>query len=153
MSILRRLKPDVTFAAALDGKVEVHTSATQSHTIRAYKYGKQPNKGLGDEFILIRQNGAVRSRTKPLGCFLGNLAVEIRCKLQTNNTSKDNIVDEILGQVEDAANSKTHGEYFYEIEADNVITPTTPNLTDGYSTTVINVKWHTTDKFNTNNLT
>ena len=40
MSILRRLKPDTAFAAVLDKKVEVHTSATQSHTIRAYKYGK-----------------------------------------------------------------------------------------------------------------
>lgn len=151
MSILRRLKPYTAFAAVLDKKVVVHTSATKSHTIRAYKYGKQPNKGVGDEFILVRQNGVVRSLTRPLWLFRGNLAVEIRCKLQTNNTTKDNVIDEILGQVEDAANSKAHGEYFYTIEPDNVITPTTPNLTEGYSTTVINVKWRVTNKFNKNN--
>lgn len=152
MNILRRLKPDTAFAAVLDNRVVVHTSAVLSHTIRAYKYGKLPNKGVGDEFILVRQNGVARSLTRPLGLFRGNLAVEIRCKLQTNNTTKDNIIDEILGQVADAANSKAYGEYFYTIEADNVITPTTSNLTEGFSTTVINVEWHVTDQFNKNNI-
>lgn len=150
MSILRQLNPDTALVEVLDRKVEVHTSETESHPIRAYKYGKQPNKGVGDEFILVRHNGIIRSRTKPLGCFVGNLALEVRCKLQTNNTTKDNIINEILDQIEDASNSKVHGVYFYEIESDNVITPTTPNLTEGYSTTIINVKWHTIQQFDLN---
>lgn len=148
MSILRTLNPDATLVERLDNAVGVHTSATEEHSIRTYKYGKQPNKGVGDEFILVRMNGVVRSLTKPLGCFSGNIAVEIRCKLQTNATTKDNRIAEILEQVEAAVGSKTIGRYFYEIEADNMITPTTPNLNEGYSTTVINVEWRATDKIN-----
>lgn len=152
MSILRRLKADAVFAGVLDNKVEVHTSATQSHTIRAYKYGKQPNKGLADEFILVRQNGVIRSLTQEVGVIRkSHIAVEIRCKLQPNNTTKDNIIDEILGQIEEAAKNKTHGDFFYWIEPDNVITPTTPGLTEGYSTTMINITWKPKDNFNTNN--
>ena len=106
---------------------------------------------MGDEFILVRQNGVVRSLTQELGIFRNsNIEVTVRCKLQTNNTTKDNIIDEILGQIEDMANRRTHGNYFYWIGPDNLITPTTP-MGDGYSTTVINIRWKPINKFYLNN--
>lgn len=145
MSILKKTKADVALANALNGKVVVHTSADVSHPIKAYKQGKQPNKGVGSEFILVQQNGVISSPDKPMNYFTGNIAVEVRCKLQSNNTTKDNIIDEILMQIEEIAHCKSYGGFYYEMEADNVIVPTTPNLTEGYSTTVINVKWHTSN--------
>lgn len=146
MSVVSQLNPHGVFAGVLDGKVEVHTSATASHPIMAYKYGKQPNKGLGDEFIVVRTNGVTQAKVRPLGLFSGTLAVTVYCKLQTDNTAKEARIAEILSQVEDAANSKAHGSYFYCIDADNVLQDTTPDTTSGYSTTAINVKWRTREK-------
>lgn len=147
MSVVSQLNPHGEFAGVLDGNVEVHTSATASHPIRAYKYGKQPNKGLGEEFIVVRTNGVTQAKVRPLGLFRGTLAVIVYCKLQTDNTAKENRIEEILDQIEDAANSKTHGDYFYEIDAGNVLQDTTPNTTSGYSTTAINVEWRTTETY------
>lgn len=147
MSVVSKLNPHGVFAETLDGKVEVHTSASASHTIRAYKNAKQPNKGLGDEFIVVQKNGVTHAKVRPLGIFSGTLAVIVYCKLQTDNTAKENRIEEILGQIEDAANSKVHGDYYFEIDADNVLQDTTPNTTSGYSTTAINVEWRTTETY------
>lgn len=143
MSVVSKLNPHGVFAGVLDGKVEVHTSATASHTIRAYKNAKQPNKGLGDEFIVVQKGSVTRAMVQPLGLFSGTLAVIVFCKLQTDNTAKESRIEEILGQIEDVANSKVHGDYFYSIDADNVLQDTTPDTTSGYSTTAINVEWRT----------
>lgn len=147
MSVVSKLNPHGVFAEVLDGKVEVHTSATASYTIKAYKYNKQPNKGLGDEFIVVQKNGVTRAMVQPIGLFSGTLAVIVYCKLQTDNTAKENRIEEILGQIEDAANCKVHGGYFYSIDADNVLQDTTPNTTSGYSTTAINVEWRTRETY------
>lgn len=142
------LKPDEVLATLLDGKVTVRTSDTQSHTVRCYAAGQQPEKGLGGEFIAVEWNGSAESLTEPLDLFQGNLALTVCCKLlnstrdgQTVNTGR---VDEMLSQIADAVDFATHGGYFFRLSV-RPITPTTKNLTPGYSTTVLNVEWHTTD--------
>lgn len=141
MTSLADLNPDGVFAAQLDKKVVVHTDKDVSRTIRVYKFGTQPNKGLGEEFVMVRKNGTTHAKLTRLGLPVGTLAVIVYCKMQTDGTFKENRISEIISQIEESANSKKYGNYFYEIEADNIMQDTTPEPTSGYSTTVINIRW------------
>lgn len=151
MSTIADLNPDAVLAALLDSKVGVQTSATQSHTIRAYADGKQPSKGLDDEFLSVTWNGSAQSLTEDPALFKGNLMLIISCKLlnstrdgQTVNTSR---VRKILSQVAPLVHRKVSQGFVFSFDPTQVITPTTTNLTTGYSTTILNVEWHVTDEF------
>lgn len=147
MKTIADLNPDMALALLLDGKVRVETSATESHTIRAYGDEERPNRNLGDEFIDIGWNGGARSLSQPLGLFSGNLALTIWCRTQPDGRAKKKIVRQIVGQISELAGGKCSQGFFFGFNPDNVITPTTVNLTTGYSTTVVNVEWHTTEEF------
>lgn len=141
---LDALTPDVALSGLLDSKVEVRTSATKKHAIRCYADGKQPNKGLGDEFLSVLWNGAAVALAEPTGLFRGNIALTVYCKTQNDGTVKTQRVRQILGQCHTLTDGKTAGGFYFRLDPTQVITPTTPNLTTGYSTTVINVEWRET---------
>lgn len=142
---IAELTPDMALAALLDGKVEVQTSETEWYAIRAYEQAKMPNKGLADEFITLQNNGVITSRTKPFGLYYGNLALTIYCKSNSDGTAKTNRMRRMLAQCEELVNGKFFDGFFFELDATNVITPPTVNLTTGYATTILNVAWHTTE--------
>lgn len=150
MSTIADLNPDVALAALLDGKVTVQTSATKSHTIRAYGDEERPNKGVGDEFIDVEWNGAARSLTEDPALFRGNLLLTIWCKAQTDGRAKKKLVKQIVAQVAPLIHRKVSQGFIFTFDPSQVITPTTTNLTTGYSTTILNVEWHTTDNFHNN---
>lgn len=141
---LDALTPDVALSRLLDSKVEVQTSATKKHAIRCYADGKQPNKGLGDEFLSVLWNGAAVALAQPTGLFRGNIALTVYCKTQSDGTVKTQRVRQILGQCHTLTDGKTADGFYFRLDPMQVITPTTPNLTTGYSTTVINVEWRET---------
>lgn len=147
MSTLADLTPDIVIASLLDKVVTVQTSATESHVIRAYADEDKPNVGLGDEFIEVDWNGSARSLTRPLGVFRGNLALSIYVKTQTDGRAKKKLVRQIIAQCEELVNGNVSDGFYFEFDPMNVITPTTVNLTSGYSTTVLNVSWRVTDEF------
>lgn len=147
MSTLANLTPDIVLAALLDKVVTVQTSETESHVIRAYADEDKPNVGLGDEFIEVDWNGSARSLTRPIGVFRGNLALSIYVKTQTDGRAKKKLVRQIIAQCEELVNGKVSDGFYFEFDPMNVITPTTVNLTIGYSTTVLNVSWRVTDEF------
>lgn len=147
MTSIADLNPDVALAALLDGNVSVQISETKSRTIRAYADEERPNKNLADEFIDVEWNGSARSLTRPLGLFRGSLALVIWCKTLADGRAKKKRVKQIIAQCAELVNSKVSQGFFFDFDADNVITPTTTNLTTGYSTTILNVEWHVTDEF------
>lgn len=147
MSTLANLTPDIVLAALLDKVVTVQTSAIESHVIRAYADEDKPNVGLGDEFIEVDWNGSARSLTRPLGVFHGYLALTIYVKTQNDGRAKNKLVRQIIAQCEELVNGKVSDGFYFELDPMNVITPTTVNLTIGYSTTVLNVSWRVTDEF------
>lgn len=147
MNTIANLNPDSVLAAILDGKVSVQTSKTQSHSIRAYADEERPNKNLGDEFIDIEWNGGVQSLTNDLALFKGNLLLTIWCKAQADGRAKKKLVKQIVSQVASLVHRKSAQGFIYTFDHTNVITPTTTNLTTGYSTTILNVEWHTTNEF------
>lgn len=147
MNPIADLNPDAVLAALLDGKVSVQTSKTASHTIKAYADEDRPNKNLADEFIDVEWNGGAQSLTEDPALFKGNLMLTIWCKAQTDGRAKKKLVKQIVSQVAPLVHRKASQGFVFSFDPTNVITPTTTNLTTGYSTTILNVEWHVTDEF------
>nr|DAE33014.1 MAG TPA: hypothetical protein [virus sp. ctoYX9] len=147
MNSIADLNPDAVLAKLLDNKIKVQTSATQSHTIRAYGDEERPNKNLADEFIDVEWNGGAQSLTEEPALFKGNLMLTIWCKAQTDGRAKKKLVKQIVSQVAPLVHRKVSQGFVFSFDPTNVITPTTTNLTTGYSTTILNVEWHVTDEF------
>lgn len=147
MTSIADLNPDVALAALLDGKVSVQTSKTASHTIKAYADEERPNKNLADEFIDVEWNGGAQSLTEDPALFRGNLMLTIWCKAHPDGRAKKKLVKQIVSQVAPLVHRKVSQGFVFTFDPTNVITPTTTNLTTGYSTTILNVEWHVTDEF------
>lgn len=141
MNTIAELNPDAVLASLLDGKVTVYTSKTESHVIRAYADEERPNKNLGNEFIDVEWNGGAQSLTKDPALFRGNLMLTIWCKAQTDGRAKKKIVKQIVSQITPLVHNEVSQGFVFTFDPTNVITPTTTNLTTGYSTTILNVKW------------
>lgn len=153
---LSELTPDTALAALLDGKVKVRISATKKYPIHAYEQAKQPQtpenkeqvavtgkQESANEFINLQWNGSARSRSERLGVFQGVIALTIYCRLQPNGTAKKERISSIVGQIQSLVHRKRSQGFFFSFNPMNVLMPTTPNLQNGYSTTAINVDWHT----------
>lgn len=139
------IQPDAELKRCLDGKIIIQTSATTTTTLPVYQQGGRPNTGLANEFIDININGVIRSMLQPLGLFRGNLAVSVYCKTQNNGAVNQVRVSSIVNQLEGYLKYKKYGKYFFELNPQNIITPTTINVTSGYSITVLNVAWWMSD--------
>ena len=142
---LSDLTPDMALAALLDGKVAVQTSATVSRAVKVYAENAMPGTGLDKEFIRLRSNGNPRPRTRGsngFGVWDGNIAIEILCKSYSDNTINRNRNNSMIAQVEEVLQRGVASErFFFMLHANNPITPPTPNLNNGYYTTVLNVWW------------
>lgn len=141
---ISNLNPDVVLAEILTDNVIVNTSDTEFRTIKAFPANKQPNKDLPKEYLNVYQNGIVQSRTKPIGLYYGNLALAIFVETQSDGTAKTQRIKQIIEQCEAMVNCKAYNGFYYELDPANVITPTTTNISTGYSTTILNIEWHTT---------
>ena len=137
------IRPDLALKTLLDGQIVLRKSATESVVIDVYAQGERPNAGLASEFVEILFNGAVRSLTKPIGVLRGNVVVSVYVKSYEDGSVFQYRVDSIMKQIEEKVSSKESDGYFFEINPDNIITPTTTNIASGYSTTILNIEWHT----------
>lgn len=141
MSTIADITPDIVLAKLLDNKIKVQTSATQSHAIRAYDDESRPNKGVGDEWVDVEWNGVARSLTDDPALFRGNLLLTVWVKAQPDGRAKKKIVRQIVSQIAPLVHFAVAGGYVFRFDPSQVITPTTTNLTTGYSTTILNVEW------------
>lgn len=136
------IRPDAELKQLLKDKITIIKAAGANPTaIDVYQQGERPNTKLADEFIDININGVIRSRTQPLGLFYGNLAVSVYCKTYDNGAVNQIRVSSIVSQLEEYLKYRKSGRYFFELNSQNIITPTTINVTSGYSITVFNVEW------------
>ena len=138
-----QIRPDLALKTLLDGQIVLRKSATESVGIDVYAQGERPNTGLASEFVEILFNGAVRSLTKPIGVLRGNVVVSVYVKSYEDGSVFQYRVDSIMKQIEEKVSSKESDGYFFEINPNNIITPTTTNIASGYSTTILNIEWHT----------
>lgn len=144
MKEISDITPDTVLAGMLDNAVIVTTSKTQNHSVRAYGDGETPNTISDDEFISIGWNGNVQSVTFPVNIYRGNLILSIYVKTQSDGRVKKHITAQIVERCVRLIDGKAKEGYCFTLNPSNVITPTTVNLTTGYSTKILNVEWHTT---------
>lgn len=144
MKKISEITPDTVLAGMLDNAVIVTTSKTQNHSVRAYGDGETPNTISDDEFISIGWNGNVQSVTFPVNIYKGNLTLSIYVKTQSDGRVKKHITAQIVERCVRLIDGKAKEGYCFTLNPSNVITPTTVNLTTGYSTKILNVEWHTT---------
>lgn len=137
------IRPDIALKELLEGKIILHRSAKESVKIDVYAQGERPMTGLSSEFVDILVNGTIRSLTKPIGVLRGNVAIGVYVRTYEDGSIFQYRVDSIVKQIEEKVSNAIHGDYFFEMNLDNIITPTTTNITSGYSTTILNVQWHT----------
>lgn len=137
------IRPDLALKQILDTQIVLQKSATESVEIKAYAQGERPNTGLDDEFVEILINGAIRSQTKPMGLLRGSLAVIVYVKTYEDGSVFQIRVDSILKQLEQKVSNVTVDGFYFSLNLNNIITPTTVNVTSGYSTTILNIEWHT----------
>ena len=81
----------------------------------------------------------------------GYLMVSLYCKLNDDGSVKKNRVSKILAQLDALVEKRLTEHYYYFYDSDRFITPTSPNVTSGYSVTTLNLKWHTTKNINISN--
>ena len=136
-----------SYEAQIDYYTRYITKRDDWEFVKVYADEERPNKGVGDEFIDVERNGGASSQTIPLGLFRGNIALVIWCKAQTDGRAKKKLVRQIIAQCDKLVNNKVSDGFYFEFDPMNVITPTTVNLTSGYSTTVLNVSWRVTNDF------
>lgn len=141
---IAQLNPDAVLVEVLSDHIVVDTSATKKRTIKAFAANEQPNNKLPDEYLNVYVNGITESLTKPIGLYRGNLALAIFVKTHSNGTIMTHRIRQIIEQCEAMVNCKAYNGFYYEFDPTNVITPTTTNISTGYSTTIINVEWRTT---------
>lgn len=135
------LTPDKALSELLDGNIEVSDSNPQP--LRCYVTAKFPNRGFGEQFIVIRNNGVVRSITRPIGVYRGNLVLTVYCKANADMTAKTVRIRNIISRCMDLANGKTNQGFYFAVDASNVITPVVVDQNTNYATESINVAWRT----------
>ena len=137
------IRPDLALKRLLEGNIILQKSETEFADVKVYAQGERPNDGLDSEFVEILLNGSIRSVTKPMGLLRGGIALAVYVKTYDDGSVFQYRVDALLKLIEDKVSLSGFGNYFFEINPNNIITPTTVNVTTGYSTTILNIEWHT----------
>jgi hypothetical protein len=75
--------------------------------------------------------------------------VSLYSSMNNDGSVKSNRISKILEQFDTLVHNLVTDKYFYRYPKDRFITPTTPNVTSGYSITTLNLEWHTTNDFQT----
>lgn len=144
---ISKLNPDEVLASLLDKSIEVKTSATKSHVIRAYGDANSSNRGVDDEHIEIGWNGGARSLTIEPALFRGDLTLTIWCKTLSDGRANKKRISQIVSQVPKLVHRKVSQGFLFMFDPTRVIMPTTTNLVTGHSLTTLNVEWRVTDEF------
>ena len=137
------IRPDIALKKLLEGNLILQRSETDFADVKVYAQGERPNDGLDSEFVEILLNGSIRSVTKPIGLLKSSIALAVYVKTYDDGSVFQYRVDALLKLIEEKVSNVVSGDYFFEINLDNIITPTTVNVTTGYSTTILNIEWHT----------
>lgn len=137
------IRPDIALKKLLEGNLILQRSETDFADVKVYAQGERPNDGLDSEFVEILLNGSIRSVTKPIGLLRSSIALVVYVKTYDDGSVFQYRVDSLLKLIEEKVSNIVSGDYFFEINPDNIITPTTVNVTTGYSTTILNIQWHT----------
>lgn len=137
------ISPDIELAEALRGQITVGTTP-----VTVYSDWERPTNGLPTDFITVYINGDIGGVGMDTPFARGYIMVSLYCKMNDDGSVKKNRVRKILEQFDTIVENLLTENYHFEYAADRYITPTTPNVTSGYSITTLNLRWTTTSNIN-----
>lgn len=142
------INPDVELRDFLQGRVVVGKTGGGTEPVTVYGDWERPTNKLPDDFISLYINGNVDGIGSGIDYAEGYLVVSLYCKLNNDGSAKKNRVKNILRQFDTLLKKVKTEHFIYKFEMNPFLAPTTPNQTSGYSTTSLNLFWHTTNNFN-----
>lgn len=140
------IEPDKALATFLDGTIKV---GADNQPVRVYSNWERPTNGLDTDFVTVYINGDISGVGLNNDFASGYLMVSLYCKMNDDGSVKTNRVKKILEQFDAIIDGLVTDGYYYDYPAQRFITPTTPNQSSGYSITTLNMRWHTTNDFQT----
>ena len=142
------IHPDVELREFLQGQIHVGLPGGGTKDVTVFGDWEKPTNGVPDDFLIIINNGDVGGVGMDTNFARGYVAVSLYSKLNEDGTVKKNRITKILEQFDDLIERRNTGTYFFRYAVPQFITPTTPNITSGYSITTLNLIWHTTNILN-----
>lgn len=143
------IEPDAELRDFLQGQVVVGTAGGDTEPVTIYRDWERPTNKLPNDFIVIYVNGSMEGLGNDIDFARGYLMVGLYCKMNDDGSVKINRVQNILKQFDDLFAGLVTEHYHYDYDMPRFITPTSPNQSSGYSVTVLNLRWNTTNNFNT----
>jgi len=141
------IHPDEELRDYLQNMISVGLSGGSSQKVPVYGDWERSTNNPPSDFIVIYLNGDIDSVGMNVEYAEGYLMVSIYSKLNDDGSVKKNRVSKILAQFDELIEKKATKNYFYRYDHLRFITPTTPNISSGYSVTTLNLKWHTNNNF------
>lgn len=142
------IHPDVELKEFLTGKIQVGLPGGASANVTVFGDWEKPTNEVPNDFLLVMNNGDIGGVGMQVDYAQGYVAVSLYCKLNDDGTVKKNRITKILNQFDDLVERCQTESYFFRYAHPQFITPTTPNITSGYSITTLNLIWHTKNNLN-----
>lgn len=134
------INPDEELKDLLTGQIRVGSRHT---VVPVYRDGEIPSESWPEDLLTVDFGGNIRSRTKPMGCLRGTVMVSYLTKLSPSGEVRYSRVKKVLEQFETIVRGAVTEKFFYDVYADDFITPPTASRSTGYSFMHLNVNWHT----------
>lgn len=141
------IQPDVELRDFLQGQISVGSGSSEQPVV-VYGDWERPTNEVPDDFIVIMLNGEPSSLGLNIDYANGYLMISLYCRLNNDGSVKKNRVKKILDQFDTLVEDRTTTNYHFKYDSQQFITPTTPNVTSGYSVTTLNLRWTTNNNFN-----
>lgn len=143
------IQPDVELRDFLQGK-DIHIVDADGAQSSVVVYGdwERPTNEVPSDFVVVMLNGDIGGYGMSSPYADGLIMISLYCKMNDDGSVKKNRVNKILSQLDSLLEKLTTENYFYKYAPQRFITPTTPNVTSGYSVTTLNLEWHTNNNFN-----
>ena len=141
------ISPDVDLRDYLSQRISVSDGGNTTKYVTVYGDWEHPTNKLPSDFITISLNGDIWGVGMDTPFAKGYIIVSLYCKLNDDGSVKKNRIAKILEQFDMIIDKCATGNYYYEYDAEQFITPTTPNQSTGYSVTSLNLRWNTTSNF------
>lgn len=139
------IHPDEELRDFLQGKVTVGVDKKE---VAVYGDWEKPTNGVPDDFIVVMLNGDISGVGMDTPYAEGYIMLSLYSRLNDDGSVKKNRRALLLDQFDHLVDNLNTEHYFYAYPKDQFMTPTTPNITSGYSVTTLNLKWNTNSSFN-----
>lgn len=137
------IHPDEELRDYLQNRIRVGLAGGGSQMVKVYGDWERPTNEVPSDFLVVMLNGDIGGVGMDTHYAEGYIMVSLYCKMNDDGSVKKQRVDKILAQFDELIEKLLTEHYFYRYTSPRFITPTTPNITSGYSVTTLNLYWHT----------